>query len=78
MNPCDLVITGGDVLDLDAPGSTLTDHAVVVIRDHVARGSPGLGRPFPCTAARPGITRVTGREWALAARPSFWLAVVAW
>lgn len=40
MNPCDLVVTGGDVLDLDAPGSTLTDHAVVVTGDRIAEVAP--------------------------------------
>lgn len=40
MNRCDLLVTGGDVLDLAAPGSWLEDHAVAVIGDRIAEVAP--------------------------------------
>lgn len=36
MRACDLLVTGGDVLDLGAPGSVLPDHAIVVVGDRIA------------------------------------------
>ena len=42
MNPCDLLISGGHVLDLEAPGSSLDDHAVVVVDDRIVAVAPQL------------------------------------
>ena len=40
MSRCDLLVTGGDVLDLAAPGSSLPDYAVAVDDDRIAEVAP--------------------------------------
>lgn len=40
MNHCDLLVTGGDVLDLEAPDSCLKNQAVAVIGDRIAEVAP--------------------------------------
>lgn len=40
MTPCDLMIRGGDVLDPETPGSSLADHSVVIVDDHIVDVAP--------------------------------------
>ena len=38
--PCDLLVTGGDVLDLEAPGAVRPDHAIAVVAGGIAAVGP--------------------------------------
>ena len=40
MTRCDLMIRGGDVLDPETPGSSLADHSVVIVDDHIVEVAP--------------------------------------
>lgn len=40
MKRCDLLVTGGDLLDLTTPGSSLDDHGVAIIGDRIAEVAP--------------------------------------
>lgn len=40
MKHCDLLVAGGDVLDLALPGASLEDHAVAVVGDRIAEVAP--------------------------------------
>lgn len=40
MKPCDLLVTGGDILELTSSGSSLTDHGVAIVGDRIAEVAP--------------------------------------
>ncbi len=49
---CDLLVTGGDLLDLDAPGAVRPDHAVAVVGGEIAALGPCAEIGQRWTAAR--------------------------